>query len=194
MARTGTRARILEIAGEVLAAEGAGALSFDAVARRLGKSKQAVLYWFPTKRDLLAALYVPWLEAEAETARTALAGCRGEAEVIRAFVRAVAGFHLADLDRFRLIYLAPQVQRPGVQDRPVDGVVDEIHPVTDGLYRSLSEHLTGETARAEATAIHASVLGLVLMVSLGETLNDPLKHSTDALVSALADRLAGDRA
>jgi len=188
---SGTRDRILEIARDILSADGARALSFDAIAGRLGKSKQAVLYWFPTKQALVSALYLPWLSAEADVAIAALEG-QNDGDAIRAFVRAVASFHLADLHRFRLMYLLPQVQRTVAKERPVAGVVEAVHPVTDRLYAALAEKLpgAGPGARAEATAIHAAVLGLVLMVSLGDTLDDPLKHGTEALVSALADRLA----
>ncbi|MAM63904.1 TetR/AcrR family transcriptional regulator [Maritimibacter sp. UBA3975] len=189
MSQAGTRDRILDTAREILASGGTGALSFDAIARELGKSKQAVLYWFPTKQALMSALYVPWLEAEADVAVAALEG-REHADAIRAFVHAVAAFHLADLHRFRLIYLLPQVQRTVANERPVAGVVEAVHPVTDRLYAALAAKLDGEGTRAEATAIHAAVLGLVLMVSLGDALDDPLKHGTDGLVSALAERLA----
>lgn len=190
MARQDTSAQILDIARDILSQEGAGTLSFDAIARRLGKSKQAVLYWYPSKHALLAALYLPWLEAEADTAVAAMNGVEATPDAVRAFVRAVAAFHLADLDRFRLMYLAPQTQR-GTRS---DGVAAQVPQVTDRLYGALAERLTGPRARAEATAIHAAVLGVVMMVALGEAVEDPLKHDAETLVTALADRLAGQAA
>jgi len=63
MPQRNTGDSILKIAREIMASEGLAAVSFDAIARRLGRSKQAVLYWYPTKHDLLTALFLPWLRA-----------------------------------------------------------------------------------------------------------------------------------
>jgi AcrR family transcriptional regulator len=191
-------ARILAIAREILASEGLGALSFDAVARRLGRSKQAVLYWFPTRQDLLAALFLPWLEAEAAAAISAIAAAPGRKRAIRAFVTAVADFHLEDLDRFRLMYLAPQISgarreasSARREARPKDRLVGRVHPITGALYGALAERLGngGKRSRAEALAIHSAVLGVVMMCALADSLDDPLRHSNARLVEALIERL-----
>ena len=182
-----TDQRILEIAEEILSYEGLGALSFDAIARRLGRSKQAVLYWFPTKPDLLAALFLPLLEAEADIAARAVGSATNRAGAISSFVTAVAEFHLANLERFRLMYLAPQTtQHRGHSPEP-STLLQRIPPVTSRIYDALAPHLDKEetAARQQAVAVHAAVLGLVLMVSLSDAVNDPLRHGTDALINAL---------
>lgn len=191
MPKTATRDRILALAHEIIAEGGHAALSFDAVARRLGTSKQAVLYWFPTRQALLAALFLPWLAAEAEVVETVLADAPDRATAIRRFVTAIAQHHLADPDRFRLMYLAPQMDRGRGEAAPPD--LSAVHPVTARLYSALAAHLdpaSPDAARPDAMAIHAATLGLVMMLSLGEALGDPLKHPPDTLVAALADRLA----
>jgi len=187
MAASETSRQILTIAREILAADGLGAVSFDAIARRLGRSKQAVLYWYPTKRDLLAAMFLPWLEAESETACRAVSEVSGRTEAIASFVRAVAQFHLADLDRFRMMYLVPQTTGLRSNDRGALVAGDEVYSVTNRLYGALTDHLSGETdaARKEAVAIHAAVLGLVMMVAFADAIRDPLKHTRDDLVDAL---------
>lgn len=190
MSKPKTSEKILAIARDILADDGPEGLSFDAIARELGKSKQAVLYWYPTKRDLLAALYLPWLRAEVRVASSAIEAATSPAEAVAAFVRAVAAFHLDDLSRFRMMYLVPQVTRRATPARAPDPVVDDVHPVTDQLYGDLAAHLDAPDPRAEAMAIHSAVLGVVLMVSLGDALSDPLKHGADTLVEALASRLA----
>lgn len=186
-----TSDRILAIARELVAEEGLGALSFDAIAGRLGRSKQAVLYWFPSKPALLAAILVPWLAQETEVAEAALSDAGSRSQAIERFVRAVAGYHLADLERFRMIYLLPQVQRvrgEGEEVQSAPHVNEEVHPVTDRLYNALARHFDASTsadARQEAVALHAAVLGLVMMFALADALRDPLKHSEEALLSAL---------
>lgn len=183
--RPDTRREILGIARDIVARDGIGRLSFDAIARELGRTKQAVLYWFPTKPDLLAALFLPCLEEETRTAESALASATDPKAAVAAFVRAIADFHLGDLDRFRLVYVMPQTARP----RRGDGaVVTRVHPVTDRLYASLAVRLNPDdpkSARPRAAAIHAAVLGQVLLLSLADALNDPLKHTPRDLSEAL---------
>ncbi|GKY88460.1 TetR/AcrR family transcriptional regulator [Sinisalibacter aestuarii] len=191
MSKARTSDQILQTARDILATEGLGAVSFDTIARRLGRSKQAVLYWFPTKQDLLAAMFVPWLVAEEQAATQALAGVRGRAAAIAAFVRAVAAFHFDDLDRFRMMYLVPQTLKPAAPNRQSAAVLEQVHPVTDRMYSALAAHLNGAHPRQEAVAIHAAVLGLALLAGLAQSLRDPLKHGEAELIDALIARLTG---
>jgi AcrR family transcriptional regulator len=191
MTRPRTGDQILEIARDLLAEGGLGAVSFDAIAARLGRSKQAVLYWYPTKPDLLAALFLPWLEEEAALAETALRDATDATDAITRFVRAVAGFHLSDLTRFRAMYLLPQTLTRGKEETRDRAVLDKVHAITDRLYTALAAHLGPDatTARQQAFAVHSAVLGLALMSGLAEGLDDPLKHRQNVLVDALVARL-----
>jgi AcrR family transcriptional regulator len=184
--------QILNVAREIVAEGGPVALSFDAIAKRMGKTKQAVLYWYPTKAALLAALFLPALEAEVAVAEDALIAAEGRGDAIARFVREVAAFHLGDLDRFRMMYLMPQTARGGVReaDRPL---MQDIHPITDRLYTALAHHLGGACAdaRREAVAVHGAVLGLVLMFALADAVNDPLKHAEEGMIAALIASLGG---
>ena len=189
MPETETSQQILSIARSILASEGLGAVSFDSIARRLGRSKQAVLYWYPTKHDLLAAMFLPWLEAEAETASHAVSMSSGRFEAVNSFIRSVAGFHLADLDRFRMMYLVPQITSVKSPDRGKLIAGDKVYPVTGRLYGALADHLGGEPddARREAVAIHSAVLGLVMMIAFADALRDPLKHNPGDLIQSLIE-------
>ncbi|MEI8080689.1 MAG: TetR/AcrR family transcriptional regulator [Actinomycetes bacterium] len=51
-----TRDRLLDAATEVVLVDGAQRLTLDAVAKRAGVSKGGLLYHFPSKRDLTAAI------------------------------------------------------------------------------------------------------------------------------------------
>jgi len=182
-----TSVKILSIAREILASDGFGAISFDAIAQRLGRSKQAVLYWYPTKRDLLNAMFLPWLSAEAEAAEDAVSDVVNETDAITAFIRAVAAFHFQDLDRFRMMYLIPQTitRKSNSRGKVVAG--ENLYEITDRLYGALADHLEGgrEDTRKRAVAIHSAVLGIVLMFALADALVDPLKHSETALIDTL---------
>lgn len=186
-----TDKKILQAAQELLAAGGFGAVSFDTIARSLGISKQAVLYWYPTKQELLAAMFVSWLAAEADVAMAAVEDTSTPSAAISAFVKAVAAFHLSDLDRFRMMYLAPQTLKAEMQNPLEGGVLDRIHKTTDRMYGALANCLDIDPlqARQHATSIHSAVLGLILMFGLADSIKDPLKHSEEALIAALVTRL-----
>jgi len=186
-----TSEQILAVAHELLVSEGLGAVSFDAIARRIGRSKQAVLYWFPNKQELMAAMFVPWLAAEADVAVSAVVNAQSRSAAIDAFVRAIAQFHFSDLDRFRMMYLLPQTIKQNARFLDKEKITEQVHPVTRKIYDALVAHLEadGLAARREAVAIHSAILGVVLMVALTDSAHDPLLHSELELVDALIGSL-----
>lgn len=191
--RGNTRQRILDEAKALVRSGGPAALTFDAVARRLGVSKQAVLYWFPRKEDLLVSVAIPALRDEAQAALSAMVAAPDSAAAVRGFVTAVGRFHLSDLDRFRIMYIAPQQgDRRGTELPSM--VSDHIHALTATMYNELERHLGGSAhateRRRQAVAIHMAVLGFVMMVSLTETMGDPLLHAHGDLLNSLASMLS----
>jgi AcrR family transcriptional regulator len=179
-----TRRRILGVAEALMRSGGPAAVTFDRVAGRLGLTKQAVIYWFPTKSDLLAEIALPGLRAEAAAVIAAVRAAATPRDAARALVQAVTRFHLDDLDRFRLLYVAPQT---APQRAKAYAFVDRVHPVTGEMYGAVAAALgDGPDARADAVALHMAALGHVLMVALTEAIDDPLAHSP----ARLADRLA----
>jgi AcrR family transcriptional regulator len=186
-----TDRRILGAARDLLASGGFGAVSFDTIAAEVGITKQAVLYWFPSKSDLLAAMFVDWLEAEAKVAEQCLQSVATADEAISVFVRAITRFHTDDLDRFRMMYLVPQTLKSGVQEARDTEVFDRIHVVTSRLYGALAKRLEGSPveARQSAFAVHSAVLGLVMMLGLADGVGDPLAHSEQDLIEAMIGRL-----
>ena len=186
-----TRDRILETAAALLGAGGLEAVTFDAVAARLRITKQAVIYWFPSKVALLSELALPGLRGEARVAIDAAAGAASVTEAARAVVRAVISFHLADLQRFRLMYLSPQIGVTAGARKTAAELVDQVHPVTSEMYAAIAAALgDGPMARETAVTLHMAALGHVLMVALTEAIGDPLRHATDDLADRLADILA----
>lgn len=189
--RSDTRARILEVAAALMAVGGLEAVTFDAVAARLGVTKQAVIYWFPTKVALLSELALPGLRGEAQSAIKAAAGAPGPAQAVRAVVRAVIDFHLADLSRFRLMYLSPQIGATASAKGTAAELVTQVHPVTSEMYAAIATALgDGPTARETAVALHMAALGHVLMIALTEAIGDPLRHAPEVLADRLAALLA----
>lgn len=190
MSQASSKEQIIAIAQELLARDGLEQVSFDAIARRWGRSKQAVLYWYPTKQALLGALFLPALTAEAEAVEVALRTASRESEAIAAFVKAMCAFHSRDLPRFRMMYLAPQLTRTETATVGTE-LLEKVHLTTARTYAALAARLEGEpeVARQRAVAIHASVLGLLLMHGLADHLRDPLKYGPETLADALITSL-----
>lgn len=192
-----TAETILEAARHIVRTSGPDKLTFDAVAARVGISKQAVLYWFPNKARLVEALVRPALEAEATAGRHAIPPGAPPDEAIRRLVEALAVFHISDLDRFRLMYVTPQIgHRPGRAGAMLS-TLGRIHPATTEMYDALAERLVEGgryaslvEARRAAVAIHTALLGLLLRMAMAETLNAPLRHRDDALIEALLGVIA----
>ena len=69
-----TREAILETAARLISETGAASLTFQTLGDTLGVSKQAIIYWFPSKADLTRALVIPALELEADAVGQDLEG------------------------------------------------------------------------------------------------------------------------
>lgn len=196
-----TAERILAAAREVVRVAGPDRLTFDSIAEKVGISKQAVLYWFPNKARLIEALVRPALEAESAAGQGAIRKSADAADAIRSYVTALAVFHTSDLDRFRLMYVTPQIgRRPGRSGQMLT-TLGRIHPSTTQMYDTLAGQLvsTGRyarlvDARRAAAAMHTALLGLVLRMAMADALNAPLRLRDDALVDALVDVMAPPQA
>jgi AcrR family transcriptional regulator len=192
--RVGVEA-ILAEAREIVSEGGSPSLTFQKLASRLGVSKQAIIYWFPTKQDLARELVLPLLRAEADAAVTVLDGASSASDAIARFVRGLAAHHLADLGGFRLIYLATQLDSDA--SRIMNGAaLEEVHGETSRMYGALERSIAADPhrrvsadPRRAAVAVHMAVIGLLTMVALADAVGDPLAHRTDALTDALVSLL-----
>ena len=54
--RRPTRDRILDAATDLFGVRGVDAVSLDVIAAEVGVAKQTLLYWFPSKDDLVQAV------------------------------------------------------------------------------------------------------------------------------------------
>jgi AcrR family transcriptional regulator len=120
--RTGTREEILERATDLFGTRGVEAVSLDQIASDVGVAKQTLLYWFPSKDDLVHQVL---LAAAAELT-----------VVVEAAIRATGD---DPLDRIESVVKA--VFRPAVRRPALLGLVREIGrlpvPVADELTRQL---------------------------------------------------------
>ncbi|MGB8860341.1 MAG: TetR/AcrR family transcriptional regulator [Ilumatobacteraceae bacterium] len=95
-----TRVRILEAATDLFGLRGVEAVSLDVIAAEVGVAKQTLLYWFPSKDDLVQAVLV---EAAAElTVAT------------EAAIRATTDDPLDRIDAVVRAVFRPAVRRPAL--------------------------------------------------------------------------------
>ncbi len=159
----------------------------------MGVTKQAIIYYFSSKPKLLEAMFLPHIEAEASAAIQCLQNLSADEDAARVFTRAIIDFHLSDLDRFRSMYLAPQLEaQKGMQRKLLDGnFANQVHEVTSTIYDLLTillqqrSSLSEEAARRRAFILHTNALGLVLMQSLADAIDDPLAHDVEELAASL---------
>jgi len=120
--RTGTREEILERATDLFGTRGVEAVSLDQIAADVGVAKQTLLYWFPSKDDLVHQVL--------------LATAAELTVVVEAAIRATGD---DPLDRIESVVKA--VFRPAVRRPALLGLVREIgrlpRPVADELTRQL---------------------------------------------------------
>jgi len=193
-----SREAILDTAARLISETGAASMTFQTLGDRLGVSKQAIIYWFPSKADLARELVIPALELEADAVIVALRRVKSARRAIELFLRALIAFHLNDLGRFRLIYVVAQFDTEIWKVADLPHVTDPIHAATSRMYSSLegilrqaSDFADPAAARITAAAVHTSAVGLLSMISLAEAIHDPLAHSSKALVAALVRMATG---
>lgn len=193
-----SREAILDTAARLISETGAASMTFQTLGDRLGVSKQAIIYWFPSKADLARELVIPALELEADAVIVALRRVKSARRAIELFLRALIAFHLNDLGRFRLIYVVAQFDTEIWKVADLPHVTDPIHAATSRMYASLegilrqaSDFADPAAARITAAAVHTSAVGLLSMISLAEAIHDPLAHSSTGLVAALVRMATG---
>jgi AcrR family transcriptional regulator len=192
-----TRSRILTATRAVLARQGQD-LTLDHVAERLGLTKQAVLYHFPSKDRLLVELALLGVAEEAEAMIAAVAPARSAAEAVRRFLRASIAFHLADLERFRVIYVRAQVVRGAKDTLPSGERKARIYPFTSRMYEALEEKLRDDPGfpkhlepRTLAVAIHLAAIGYATMAGELEGAKDAMKLPFERYADELATAISG---
>ncbi len=193
-----TREAILETAARIISETGAASMTFQTLGETLGVTKQAIIYWFPSKSDLARELIIPALRLEADTVVAALKGVKTARKAIDVFLRTLIAYHLKDLGRFRLVYVSAQFDTQIWQVADLPQVADPIHATTSQMYGAIEAVLAKSPdfadpsyARRTAVAVHMAAVGALCMLSLADAVHDPLAHAPEALIDALISLATG---
>ena len=195
--RKDTADRILAAARAIGPGRWAGSTHLRCRGRRSGGFKAGRPLLVPQQGRLIEALVRPALESESAAGRSAIAPQSSAGDAIRAYISALAVFHSSDLERFRLMYVTPQIgQRPGRNGQMLT-TLGRIHPSTTEMYDALAQKLVAGgrydrlvDARRAAAAIHTALLGLILRMAMADALNAPMRAREDALIDALVNVMA----
>ncbi len=169
-----TRERILDAALSAWGTRGYDGTSLDTLAGGLGITKQAILYWFPSKEALLDAVIARSAAELSAVLVRALEGAGDGWDKVEAVVRSV--FRLA-ARRPELLGLVREVSRLGPP--AATRMIEELQP----LARRASEFLQAEMDAGHMRrhdpnllllAIYSTVIGMVTEVDVMRALGEEL--------------------
>lgn len=127
--RTPTRDRILEAATDLFGRRGVDAVSLDVIAAEVGVAKQTLLYWFPSKDELVQAVLVD--------------AAQQLSVVIDAAVRAATDDPLDQIEAVIRAVFRPAVRRPALL-----GLVREVSRLPSSVGDRLAADLDPLVERA----------------------------------------------
>lgn len=150
--RAPTRDRILNSATDLFGQRGVDAVSLDQIASEVGVAKQTLLYWFPSKDELLQAVLA---QAAADLV-----------VVVEAAVRSATDDPLDRIEAVVRAVFRPAVRRPAllglireVSRLPPPGaaaLVDHLRPLVDRAHRYLAAEMdAGRLRRADPGVVSA---------------------------------------
>jgi len=184
--------QILGAARALLQVHGVADLTFESIARDLGVTKQAIIYWFRTKEELLGELHMLALADESEALAAAVRDQPPE-RAVRAMVRTLLQHHAArSWEEFRLLYMTAQLVPSTRTLLSPEQRAESVYPVTGAFYDSFEQALRpalGERARTAAVSFHLAAIGLATMSGLMDALGDQMRTPIPELAEVLTDRL-----
>ena len=161
-----TRDRVLEAALASFGGKGYEATSLDQVAAELGIRKQTILYYYPSKAELLDAVIDVSSTALAETLEAALADAGPGWDRVEAIIRSV--FRLA-LRRPELLGLLREVSRlgPPAATRLTENLDPLVKRAREFLEAEMAAgHMRTTDARLLLLSVYSTVLGVATEVEV----------------------------
>lgn len=159
---SGMEESILEAAGEILAEEGAEALSMRAVAGRVGISATAIYHYFENKRDLVdRVVYRAYRHLQEYGRKQAEAVPRGSLERLRALAEGYIRFALDHEQHFRVLFALQSERLREMEDHPATGGYEMVlEAVTEAMDAG---ELERRDPRMVSLYVWSSVHGLVTL-------------------------------
>jgi len=188
------RMEILAAARDILLRDGPDGVTLNAVSGRLHMTKPALYHYFASKEALARSLVTALIDEEIEALMRAVAEEESNDNLLGAIIRAFHAHYVGRLHAFRFVYGQSQLYTTPEFGMDADMIRDEITPRTRRLFDVLESRLADSALPAErrrslrrlAFVAWTSALGLVTMLGIADATRDPLVHSDEVLVDALA--------
>jgi TetR/AcrR family transcriptional regulator len=182
-----TADRILDAAIDLFGTRGYDAVSLDAVAQQLDLSKQSILYWFPSKEALMAAVIAKTAQEITEIMHVALEGAGQGWSRVEAVVR--AAFRVG-ARRPALLGILREVNRLGPPAATL--MTEELSPLVKRATSFLEAEMdAGRMRRSDPNllvlAIYSTVVGMVTEVEVSRALGE--EPTARSLVRRRSDAL-----
>ena len=182
-----TSDRILDAAIDLFGTRGYDAVSLDAVAQQLDLSKQSILYWFPSKEALMAAVISKTAQEITEIMHVALEGAGQGWSRVEAVVR--AAFRVG-ARRPALLGILREVNRLGPPAATL--MTEELSPLVKRATSFLEAEMdAGRMRRSDPNllvlAIYSTVVGMVTEVEVSRALGE--EPTARSLVRRRSDAL-----
>ncbi len=153
-----TRVRILEAAVDLFGGRGVEATSLDEIAARVGVRKQTLLYWFPSKDDLLDEV-IRQVAAELSAAMEAAVRAAGDEPMDRITAVVRAAFRPA-VRRPAFLGLLREVSR--LTPRHAALLLDLVRPMVDRATAALAADMErGRLRRGDPAVVVALIYATV---------------------------------
>lgn len=164
--RPTTQERVLAVASASFGTRGFEATSLDQIAAELGVRKQTILYYYPSKTELLNAVIDRSSATLGEALEAALVGAGGGFDRIEAIVRSV--FRLA-LRRPELLGLLREVSRLGPP--AATRLTENLEPLVERARQFLEAememgHFRKSDARLLLLSVYSTVVGVATEVEV----------------------------
>jgi AcrR family transcriptional regulator len=192
--REQARRDIQQAAQAILREEGVDAVTLASVAKALGMTKPALYHYFPSKEALMRSLVASLVDDEVETLIAAIETADSSETTLGTLIRAFYAHYIEYFDTFRTIYCQSQLYSGARVGMDEVTIRNEINPSTRDLFDRLEQRLANasrskakrERLRRLAFAAWTSALGLMTMLSVADSIDDPLIHSDEQLLDTLA--------
>jgi AcrR family transcriptional regulator len=188
--REQTRTEILDTARNVVLRSGLAGFSLAEVADEFGLTKPALYYYFESKEALLFELLLrEWVESATEV-QSAVEGTENGADAVEQLMRAVFRRYK---DRLELFVLFFKMGPGGDFERMIGPAeLERFRPINDMLYGGAESRLRADQRSGDfpkrrdprrfAFTAHMAVIGLLNMMAIAASAEDPLIHKDDDLI------------
>ena len=194
--RNQTRKEIIEVAREVMIAEGFHGFTLSAVADELGLTKPALYYYFRSKEALLFEVVLDELVEAASEIQAAVEQTETGADAVEAMMRTFFDRYRNNTELFALTYNVGSFP-PECQKLIGPEQLERVRPTNDMTYGGAEKRLRDDQRsgrfskkrdpRRFAFTAHMAVVGLLNMKAVTEAASDPLIHSDDDLIDDVCE-------